>query len=247
MATTQQAMTLAFDRQKAATATPDYLLGKDAILRKAVDGDLSCQFLAGWGFYEARFGFPFDPVKANEWLKKAFVEHKPAGECAIGFCHQHGAGNATKQDLELAKTQYCTSTDYLPAKFLFVAITYAEEQAGRTLPEAVVAGRKKHLLECVEAGFPPAQALLGKFHITGHWGVEHNVQAGLDLLEKAAKCGDGPSQSFLAKTYIAKDGQLAARDLSKAREFIRMAVNQGQPVGNEELKLIKKPAGCTLV
>ena len=77
-----------------------------------------------------------------------------------------------------------------------------------------------------EAGYAPAQTVLGYLYETGQV-VENDPRVALDWYKKAATQGDLPAQWVLGRMYL--DGEGVLRDRNQAMEWLRKAGERGDP------------------
>lgn len=82
------------------------------------------------------------------------------------------------------------------------------------------------LLQLADRGDVQSKVLLSNAYLSGR-GVEQNDQLGLRYLEEAAAAGHGPSRFALATLLL--DGNVAAKDMERARSLMILAAREGLP------------------
>lgn len=82
------------------------------------------------------------------------------------------------------------------------------------------------LLKLADRGDVQSKVLLSNAYFSGR-GVERNEQLGLRYLEEAAAAGHGPSRFALATLLL--DGNVAAKDMERARALMILAAREGLP------------------
>ena len=201
-------------------------------LKKIPDKDSA--FLIGVVYAEGGIGIPQDRDLAEEWLRKSDEPMAMATIPILYLIKKYGAVNLEK-GLSLWR-EVEANIDGEPRIMVQIALMVAYGE-NHNVDEKLY-----WLSKVSDAGYAPAQALLGMQLMTGD-GIEKDAEKGVQLLTKAAKNRNVDAQYFLGLLYSVGSqeaglGRFIDVDEKKAQYWLSMAVAQGDSRADEVLLLL---------
>ncbi len=224
----------------------DYLLDPETLKRLAEAGDPSAKFLVGFAYAYGRLGFPLNINEGIRWLELSKKDWPHvAGRCSTGFCFEGDGSIRTA----LLNYSYANSQHYVPGQYLYIKAMYEklklDELKNKIVDKSLKTGLILKMQEISNKGFTPATAFLGLRYFDG-WGVDPDTNQALNLLNYAAKKGDGLARLILAETYYYGIPNRVTMNKEKAIKWYRLAAEQDFPEAIQSLEEIGNKIGQVL-
>lgn len=193
----------------------------------AASGNASAQFELGRAYFRGE-GMPSDKAMAHKWILKAAEQGNPDAITTMGFFYSQGI--VLEKDEAKAVEWFHKGAEAGSAKSqLNLGLMLRQ---GKTIPLDNVESLQ-WLEKAASTGDPDAVRTYGQLLFLGDSLQNPDRTKAFPYVLKSAEAGDAWSQNMVGVAY--RDGDGAAKDHDKAKEWFRTAALQNDPKGQSNL------------